>query len=223
MECDSPLRLENVCRINLLFRLEEYPVQQLLLLPFSIRRNLSLSPVDFLHYKAAGLFQDFDTADLVKSARQKLLNLILGTRCSDPSTGYNTNLTSLIAPVVSSVLATERPERELSESTVIEHIESQAFSSLPFKRWITSGPIILFPNRFSSFVTLQCFPSIESFELLLQYCHFLKAPKEVKIDIYGFFLSSIMWIIFEDNIGVLKLEGQVLPCFQLFAQRIVNW
>ena len=202
----SPLCLENICRIHLLFRLEEFPVQQLLFLPLSIRRDLSLSlsPVDVLHYEAAGLFHDFDTTKVVKSAHWHLLSVTLGSR---------SNCSGLFNSTIMFALVNEE-QLEARPCPIFDHI-SQSFSSLPLAAVIVSPwpPfIILFPNRYSLFFSLDrgfYDPSLKSLKPLLQYCHFLKAPKVVQINVSDF-LSSRVWAEFR---VMTKRDGMQDPHF----------
>ena len=57
-----PLCLEDMCMINIFFRLDEYPIEILALLPRAIRQRLyrGLSPADRLHYSSTRLFDDVD-------------------------------------------------------------------------------------------------------------------------------------------------------------------
>ena len=205
----SPLCLENICRINLLFRLEEYPIQQLLLLPPPVRRDLSLglSLVDVLHYEAAGLFHDVDIAGVVESARQKLLNVALGTRCNLTDLGF-----------IPSILPALVPEKHLEEpNSILEHI-SESFSSLPFTvkhLW----PTMIFPNRFISIISPMdsgVDHYKKSFEMLLQYCHFLTAPKEVRLDVY-YFTGSPLWVKFDKK---MVIRDPVIPFLQSFLSLV---
>ena len=140
-----PLRLENICRINLLFRLEEYLVEQLRLLPITIRWDLSqgLSLVDIIHYEAAGLFHDFDTASIVESARRKLLDITFGARNELTNLGF--------VPFILPALVPDQQFEKLSKFDILEHIKN-SYLSLPFTvKHLQSSPLI-FPNRFISIV-----------------------------------------------------------------------
>ena len=214
----APLCLENICRINLLFRLEEYPVQQLLLLPLSVRRDLSLGlpSADILHYEAVGLFHDIDTAGVVESHRRELLSVALGT---------HNELSKLFVPSIFSALVPEKQTEELSNS-IFEHVR-ESFSSLPFTAAEVHGSTALLPNRFCLYFSLDDGihfhdPCFESLKLLLQYCHFLTAPKEVKIDVNEF-LSSPLWAKFsnalEEKCDVV-VQDPVLPFLQSFLSRV---
>ena len=212
----SPLCLENICRINLLFRLEEFPVQQLLFLPLSIRRDLSLSlsPVDVLHYEAAGLFHDFDTTNVVKSAHWHLLSVTLGSR---------SNSSELFDSTIMFALVNEE-QLEARPCPIFEHI-SQSFSSLPLtavKMSLWSPFITLFPNRYSLFFSLDrglYDPSLKSLKPLLQYCHFLKAPKVVQINVSDF-LSSRVWPEFRVMTRRDGTQDPGFPFLQSFLSQV---
>ena len=226
VELCSPLSLENICRVNLLFRLEKYPVQQLLLLPTPIRRGLSLglSPVDVLHYEAAGLFHDFETASVVESARQEILDVTLGTH----------DQFSLFIP---SILPGLVPERQVEElSSVFNHI-SQSFSSFSFKAFtvyesgVDYGLMVsssaLIPDRLRFLCSIDSDsrgfhdPTVDSLKLLLEYCHFLTAPKEVKIDVIDF-LSTPFWKEFKRSLRGKRdvVLDPVMPLLQSFLSNV---
>ena len=191
----SPHSLESICRANLLFRLEKYPVQQLLLLPPSIRRGLSLglSPVDVPHYEAAGLFHDFDTASVVESARKEILHVTLGT---------HDNFSIFIPSILPGLVA-----KGQVSSQSFSHI-SQSFSSISFKALrmeesedgygLMVASTAFIPDRLCLFCSIDSDsggvygPTVDSLKLILEYCHFLTAPKEVKIDVIDF-LSTPFW------------------------------
>ena len=210
-----PLRLENICRINLLFRLEEYPIEQLRLLPIAIRRDLShgLSLVDVLHYEAAGLFNDFDTASVVESARQKLLDITFGARHELAIHGFVTNrfVTSILPALV-----TEEQIEKLSNFFILEHI-TKSYSSLPFTVEHLHSPLI-FPNRFISIVNSGVGEDRlkESHRVLLQYCHLLTAPKEIKVDVSDF-TGSPFWVKFGNEFVV---HDPAIPSLQSFLSQV---
>ena len=206
-----PLRLENICRINLLFRLEEYPVEQLRLLPITIRWDLSqgLSLVDILHYEAAGLFHDFDTASIVESARRKLLDITFGARNELTNLGF--------VPSILPALVPDQQFEELSKFYILEHIK-KSYLSLPFTvKHLQSSPLI-FPNRFISIVNSGVGEDRhkESHRVLLQYCHLLTAPKEIKVDV-GDFTGSPFWVTFGDK---LVEQDPVIPALQSFLSQV---
>ena len=201
----GPLCLENICRINLLFRLEEYPVQQLVILSTTIRRDLSdcLSAADVLHYEAAGLFKDFDAAGVVESARQKLLDVALGTRRSK---------LLVFAPSVLSFL-----RRSPTNEMVLKYIR-ESYAPLT----IRDNAI---PNRFLSFISLTESTScrIHSPALFLQYCNVIP-PKEISVDILEL-SKSYSWIefenLFEENREVELVQcDPVVPFLQSFLSQV---
>ena len=214
LPASCPLRLENICRINLLFRLEEYPVKLLRLLPITIRRELShgLSPVDILHYEAAGLFHDFDTASIVESARQKLLDITFGARNE-----LMANL-GFVPAILLAALVPEQQFEKLSNFDILEHIK-KSYLSLPFTvKHLQSSPLI-FPNRFISIVNSGDGEDRhkESDRVLLQYCHLLTAPKEIKVNV-GDFTGSPFWVTaFGDN---LVEHDPVIPALQSFLSQV---
>ena len=220
----SPLCLENICRINLLFRLEEYPVQQLLLLPPSIRRYLplGLSPVDILHYEAAGLFHDFDTASVVESARKKLLDYTFGT-------DNMILLPKLVIPSILPSLVYEQQLQGLSLNNLLKYF-SVTYSSLPVA--VISDEDVIIPNRLNSFVNVTFCDTIgtmhfsspdgaKPLEQMLQYCHCM-APNEFKIDLYNFVDNQLSDSFTFDKVGrnFLIAQDPKLPFLQSFLAQI---
>ena len=224
VELCSPLSLENICRVNLLFRLEDYSLHQLLLLPPSIRRDLSLglSTVDVLHYEAAGLFHDFDTASVVESARQEILQVTLGT---------HDNFSLFIPSILPGLVA----KRQVP-SPFFDHI-SQSFSSFSFKalRMEESGDgyglmvasTALIPDRLRALCSIDSGsggvhdPTVDSLKLILEYCRFLTAPKEVKIDVIDF-LSTPFWKEFKRSLRGKRdvVLDPVIPLLQSFLSNV---
>ena len=219
----APLCLENICRINLFFRLEEYPIQQLLLLPTTLRRDLSfcLSPADVLHFEAAGLFHDVDIAGVVEYARQKLLDVAF---CN-----YQV-LLHLFVPDILDFLVPEKcsPADEMPPAPhiVLKHI-CECCTSLPFthNKAAQIGRQLI-PNRISSFVLPieNMFQRIRSPALFLQYCHAMPL-KSFSIDLYEFgecYLWSEFEEIYQELERKLPMGGYVkgdpvVPIIQLFV------
>ena len=105
---------------------------------------------------------------------------------------------------------------------IFEHI-SESFPSLPLtaaKMSPWSPFITLFPNRYSLFFSLDRAglydPSLES---LLQYCHFLTAPKEVLINVSDF-LSSRVWADFHVMTKRDGIQDRGFPFLQSFLSQV---
>ena len=74
---------------------------------------------------------------------------------------------------------------------------------------------MIFPNRFISIISPMdsgVDHYKKSFEMLLQYCHFLTAPKEVRLDVY-YFTGSPLWVKFDKK---MVIRDPVIPFYNRF-------
>ena len=191
-----PLCLEDMCLINIFFRLDEYPIEILALLPRAIRQRLyrGLSPADRLHYKSTTLYDDVDR-------------------------GYNCDEDDLVEIIFSKslfksqflelhVLSCLKIDSDTCQrcSAYMEHI-AKCYSSLPFTLVKTSYGPVLVPKRFLQYISVDTFSlkSSNSLEQLLSYCNFKTAPEIITISINNF-IHTVQWEEFEK----IFMEGENL-------------
>ena len=120
---------------------------------------------------------------------------------------------------------------ELRMTNFSKHI-SESYSSLPLA--VISEKGIIVPNRLNSFVSVKyhnilkfskmeysC-PYSELLELILQYCHYPKAPKEIKIDMHGFIDSYVCATYSFQVVGDIFVVEQdpVIPFLQSFLSQV---
>ena len=199
-----------MCKITILYNLDEYPIQTLLLLPRSIRQKLylGLSPANVLHYERTGLFNDVDVTDLIASGRLQLLDIVLSNQIGN----------EFVVPVIMPAL---KCEDQFAKSwpwslsnTFMKHI-CTSYSYLPFTEILTHQRCtLLVPKRVLSFVSIEwqssgddkvCDLKYSPLEQLLQYCNFMTAPKVVKIDVC-YFTCTQFWKEFYENFRTKGLE-----------------
>ena len=184
-----PLRLEDVCMMNIFFRLDEYPIEILALLPRAIRQRLyrGLSPADRLHYDSTSLFDDVDRGYHHHDERY-LVEIIFSTSRSQFDMSYFMAGKVLSCLIVDSELYQRRKE-------CIEHI-TKCYSSLLVKNNFDGS--VLVRNRFLQYISVDnlSLKSSTSLEQLLLYCNYKTAPETVTIDICDF-IDTVQWQEFE--------------------------
>ena len=177
-------------------------MQQLLLLPATIRRDLSccLSPVEVVHFEEAGLFHDIDTAGVVGlCARQILFTVIFDTDWE-----YD-GLKDLFTPNVLSFLVPDKcsPLPWPTSNLVLKHI-SESYPSLPCTTQshdLSSNHILYFnPIRTDAIESLPLdyiFRHIRSIALFLQNCNVLP-PKRFSVNLHQI-LKSCMFECYQSK------------------------
>ena len=173
----SPLCLEDICAINIFYRLEAHPVQLLALLPYSVRHKIycSLSPADVLHYRQqSNVFDDIKDDNCLQAdvARLKLLAVL-----------FNNIENSNVFFLPAQPLALKCKELELRTKYI-----TTCYSSLQFMPAITGDYTSLLPKRALRYLTFQsnfwnsgCHKAVRidrgSLRELLEYCNTPTAPR----------------------------------------------
>ena len=216
-----PLCLEDMCLINIFFRLDEYPIEILALLPRAIRQRLyrGLSPADRLHFNSTSLFDDVDRG--YHDDELYLVEFIFSN---------SQFMFQFLTVEVLSCLKVDTCQRCLA---YIEHI-ANCYSTLPFAvvETIYDGPVLL-PKRCLQYISEDdlSLKSSTSFEQLLSYCNFKTAPETVTINISNF-IYTVMWREFGDRVNLcesIKVEvDPVLPLMRTIMStvktiEIVEW
>ena len=206
-----PLSLQDMCMLNILLRVEDFPIQSLAHLPRGIRKRLllGLSHADILHVDKALLFGglnvefDYSRGELDQRgptiAREELLDVIL--RGVDLSKFFSLNLYS------TEVLDCFEPLHEwLPQRFLYKHIQ-KCYPSLGSQ--YSSGSFLL--KRFQQFVGTSQFKSSSRHDCdlpllshlawpLLHHCNMHRAPKELKIDCYDF-QKTAFWIDYQETLN----------------------
>ena len=141
-----PLCLEDVCMINILFKLDEYPIEILALLPRAIRQRLyrGLSPADHLHYYSTSLFDDVDRK-YDDDWEWYLVEIILTSRIQFRMTDFMAGKV-LSCLIVDSELYQRRKE-------CIEHI-TKCYSGALLVIDNCHYPVLV-PNRFLQYISVD--------------------------------------------------------------------
>ena len=226
-----PLSLRDICLLNIIPCVDQYPVEHLSLLPVAIRRRLylGLSDADILHYADTVLFTGVDTADTdcvplqvrIDRARTGLLNGVLHDD--------KICLTVLVTSNISASLFLF-DHLSLSKSAAIsfwEHvIDLYSSSCTSVSREEVESKLrlaaILIPNRLLKYFTLTNEADISinilMVEQLLAYCN-MQTPKSVTI-CCSRFAKSILW---NEKVAVadpLKARNSLDPFFTSFLSTV---
>ena len=202
-----PFFLKDICMLHVLFRVEEFPVESLAVLPRVIRRRLlnGLSHADVLHLGTA-LFSDLNVLDPFRKdyeqrghtvAHEKFLEVILA--CGDLKNFLSLNL----EPAVLDCFHYYKPKFHLiyNKFSFFEHISKSLISlkSTLVPSSFETGVIL--PQRFLPLLNISNYSGYISRTLqflphlawpLLRYCNMHCAPKELKIDCYTF-QKTVFW------------------------------
>ena len=223
VNCDPPLpsfpmSLQDICLLNLLLRLEEFPVDSVALLPPEIQRRLfsCLSTADRLHLEGTTLSRNVTSGGLhleettlstgsdgCLRLRESVVDTLLYGR---PHCLLSLDLRTLLRSF-------EYSKPYLVEHQVIEHI-CECYPSLGPTRVVTGHQTsCLLPKRFLSFIgaleweheSILDFvinkhrsPQLLSSQVwpLLHYCNMQSTPTSLKIDCYNF-RGSTFWKEFD--------------------------
>ena len=197
----TPLLLQDMCMVHVLLRVEDFPVQCLVLLSHTIRQKIfsGLSCVDILHLDSPGplLFSDLDHRFSMIEARKDLLEILL----VGPS-----SCTLLFLKI---------------EAALLEHHAYDVLHAHILECYPSLEPIsingFLFPRRYLPFVDLQLplhtfypsfYPSLRASMVwpLLYYCNMQRAPTELTIVLHGF-KSSVFWMEFDKYMINIKNDS----------------
>ena len=226
MESPVPLSLQDMCKLYILLRLEEFPVETLTLLPLEIQRKLlrGLSHADLLHLVSTsdlfnGVLKDADLYPypwtkphgLLSGTRQRLQDILLhGSKCYLPS------LLSL-HPWHALDSCSAQFDYWFSDPDVRF---AKSYSSLhPTVILDDQYKKVVLPSRSLKYIFWdqgsdhQRYLQLTSSSLaaLLEYCHMSTGPVELKIDCYNMFCYSLFWKEYEDLLEGRKKQ-QVTSC-----------
>ena len=227
---DVPLSLQDMCMLRILFKIEDFSVQSLTLLPPGIRRKLlyGLSHADVLHLAGTTLFDDVVSnkdCPRIGHARQCLLDVVL--------TGFENRLCLFLTLYLKNVLKwfslEEYRHNSSSESNLFDHI-FKCYPSLEPAKIGTRYHFYIFPKRSLAFIQLPlelkdvlfqeveyCTPVVLP-SPLLNYCNMQSAPTELKIDCYDF-TSTKIWKEFDET-G--KQKGSKVDLIIPFLQEFLS-
>ena len=205
-----PFCLEDMCLINIFFRLDEYPIEILALLPRAIRQRLyrGLSPADRLHYNSTSLFDDVDRGYIYDG---HYLDKIIFSTSKSPCDMFQFTVYKLLSCLEDDGDTYQR------RKACMEHI-AKCYSSLPFT--VVNNNPELVPNRFLQYIDKLSLKSSTSLEQLLLYCNYKTAPETKNISISDF-IDSVLWQEFEkifkeeDNLCESIEEVKVDPVMPL--------
>ena len=235
--------------LNILLRVEDFPIQSLAHLPRGIRKRLflGLSHADILHVDGALLFDgltiEFDHSRGGHDqrgptiAREELLDVIL---CGDLSKFFSLNLNK--AEVLDCFEA--RYDLIPKPDVLYEHIHkcypSLGATLVPSYKF--SGSLLL-PKRLQQFAGTLPFESSSQYGChlpllshlawpLLHYCNMHCAPKELKIDCYDF-QKTAFWINYQETLTekkaifrqqkdhpMSKMDPVIIPFVQEFLSSV---
>ena len=186
-----PLCLEDMCLINIFFRLDEYPIEILALLPRAIRQRLyrGLSPADRLHYSSTSLFDDVDHEHIYD---EQFLDEIIFSTSKSQCYMFQFTVEKLLSCLEDDVSKTTVHTYQRREACM-EHI-AKCYSSLPFT--VVNNNPELVPNRFLQYIDKLSLKSSTSLEQLLLYCNYKTVPETINISISDF-IDSVLWQEFE--------------------------
>ena len=215
-----PLSLKDICKLNIIFCLEDFPISMLSKLPLLIRCNLflGLSICDRLHLEGTGMF-DFPLPDL------SAVNLPLSLALAQCHKNCKTDTSSMKNKIVQSLVFFDEPvgwaiglnfdiekaldcfQNYVSEELMkfflqyIERFHSTQVRVVNTRHSHSDSNLIrtLVPIRFTSFVSLEnaavesshCI-RLTSVSNLLQYCKINQAAKHVTV-FCDLFLASCVW------------------------------
>ena len=186
-----PLCLEDMCLINIFFRLDEYPIEILALLPRAIRQRLyrGLSPADHLHYNSTSLFHDVDR-EYDNDQERYLVEII-----------FSRSRLRMLSFMGGNVLSCLKDDSDMYQrrKACMENI-AKCYSSLQFTvvNKFHSDGLVLVPKRFLQYISVDDFSlkTSTSLEQLFSYCNFKTAPETITIHIDDF-IDSVLWQEFE--------------------------
>ena len=209
-----PLSLQDMCMLQIVFRVRDFPVQSLALLPRKIRRKLlfGLSLADILHLDGTTLFDDVDSNSdhpHVSYARQCLLGIIMRQNTDTFPSGVSSHIYFFLSPHLKEVLQWFSREdcRFIchAESKLCKHIYKCCPSLESTMIRINVHDNYFFPKCFLGFIpqeyldglpnVVHCNPPVLP-SPLLNYCNMHSAPTELKIDCLDF-KSTTFWMDFE--------------------------
>ena len=192
-----PLSLKNICMLHVLFRVEEFPVESLSLLPRAIRERLfrGLSRADILHLGGTAVFSDLEEHEhhlshYLLSFRENLLDVILFGDARGFICICDLKFCILDGPV--------KLESYYKLICKTNSFASLGASLVLFKPAFPSSMIV--PKHLQRFLNMQDYSHSRLEKLawsLLHYCNVHCAPKQLKIDCCTF-LNSMFWKDFED-------------------------
>ena len=239
-----PLSLQDMCLLNVLQRVEDFPIQSLAYLPRGIRKRiyLGLSHADILHIDGDNLAVLFDGLNLEFDhsrqeheqrgpiiAREELLDVIL---CGDLSKFFSLNLDTEVLDLL-------KDDERIPQIVLYEHIQ-KCYTPLgailvPSSMFCSS---FLLPRRLLQFVGTLQFESYSEFDChlqlpshlawpLLHYCNVHYAPKELKIDCFDF-QKTAFWNNYEEALNEKKKENNcpmskmdpIIPFMQEFLSNV---
>ena len=196
-----PLSLQDICKIYIVARLDEFPIDALALLPPKIRQKLLLlfPQADVLHFLGDhATFSDGDIGlvDLLSriqtESRRELTKIVLHGVFGYRDTYTLGDCSALCKSATLRLFARQALDccstGGLSVGTVVEHISKWSCLQLrviPGLEW----PTLALPARFfqyfpkdSSFDDLSPEIQLSATQSLLDYCNLQTAPKQVMID-----------------------------------------
>ena len=222
-----PLSLQDMCKLHVLLRLEEFPVETLALLSREIRRKLSLglSDIDLLHLDGTAFLRDVyeDTEKFFRRQRmrgQLLLGVVFPHNYFDLPSLLSLNLWPVLGCYDQFDFS-----RGNTYDLLLKHI-SGCYSSLEpmviptLDRYKSSEYTVILPFRSLKYVSLDwsysfCYLKLASasVEPLLEYCKMETGPEKVRINCCGF-VDSSFWKKYQD-----RLEEEKMQQFSLFGSK----
>ena len=195
---DVLLSLQDICKIYIVARLDEFPIDALALLPPKIRQKLLLlfPRADVLHFlgdHATFSDDDIGLVDLLSTiqteSRRELTEIVLhGVYGNRTTLGCSALCKSATLRLFARQALDCCSTGGLSVGTVVEHISKWSCLQLrviPGLEW----PTLALPARFfqyfpkdSSFDDLSPEIQLSATHCLLDYCNLQTAPKQVMID-----------------------------------------
>ena len=200
-----PLPLQDMCMLQIMTRLEEFPIQTLALLPRDIRCKLvnSLSFADVLHLQESAIFNGVEVDVLLSAASKYLVSWCLG------------NLKAIVRmdSFFSLRLCCTHDHPE-------EHVLCPELFNLFSRHYTTLGTFVMgsfIPaRRFQLFACLWASVRImtdlaDCAQPLLEYCTKLSPVDEYSVALHRIMANSPLWIMYKRGFNNLQTCPLIFP------------